>query len=109
MVYAMLGELAFSTAARRDAVLADINSQIANRPRWGTSTATAAAVTAGANGILLELRFTSQADLAAVKARIESFATGVRLPLAGSFMRTHDCTHDAKNPGPCTGVTTRMW
>ena len=109
MVYAMQAELAFSTAARRDAVLADINSQIASRPRWGQSTAVASAVTAGANGILLELRFTSRADLDAVKARIESFATGQRSPLAGSFIDIHDCTHDAANPQPCSGVTRRVW
>jgi hypothetical protein len=109
VVYALQAELAFSTAARRDAVLADINSQIASRPRWGESTATAAAVSAGANGIVLELRFTSRADADAVRARIESFASGQRLPLAGSVLRAHDCSHDAANPSPCVGVTTRAW
>lgn len=109
MVYCIQGELAFSTAARRDAVLADINQQIATKPRFGDSTAVAASVTAGANGIVLELRFSAKADLDTLKARIESFATGGRLPLAGSFVKTHDCTHDAVNPAPCTSVVLREW
>lgn len=109
MVYAMQGSLAFSTAARRDQVLADLNSQIASREQWGTSTARAEALEIGQHGLIVDARFTSRASVDSLKARIESFATGQRLPLAGSFIDVHDCTHDAANPAPCSGVTRRVW
>ena len=109
MVYAIQGLLAFSTVQRRDQVLSDIQSQIATRERWGESTAVAAALDIGANGIVVDLRFISQADQASIKARIDAFATGQRAPLTGSYIDTHDCTHDAANPAPCSGVTRRVW
>lgn len=109
MVYAVQGELAFSNAVRRNTILTGINAFILTRTRWGTSTATAQPVEPGANGILLDMRFMTRLDADAFRAYIELTCTGQNKPLAGSYMRSHDCRHDAANPQPCTGLTTRMW
>ena len=63
----------------------------------------------GANGLLIDVRMRNAHDADALIARIESFATGQRLPLVGSFIDIHDCTHDAADPAPCSGVTRRVW
>lgn len=109
MVYAIQAELAFSTAGRRDQVLADLTSQLTSHARWVGSTVIASPVTAGPNGLVLDVRFITQASQSSIQARIDTFATGPRLPLTGSFLRTHDCTHDSPNPEPCVGLMQRDW
>lgn len=108
MVYAVNALIAFSTTARRDAVLADMQSRIAGKPRWGVEIIEAAASHYGADGIRLELRFTSQADADDLKARIEAFATGARLPQPGSWLRVHSCTHDEATNN-CALIAERVW
>ncbi len=108
MVYHACAVLAFSTAARRDAVLADVQSRIANRPRWGTTTVVAMALEIGEHGLVIDTRFTSKADQSDLMSRVEAFATGARLPLAGSEVRLHDCTHD-ESPQPCVSGAVRVW
>src|SRR5688500_14183826 len=112
MIFALRAELAFSTAARRDAVLADIQAQIANRARWGVDDLRATALEfAGQpqpNGIYAELRFTTRADQESLRARIDAFATGTRAPLSGSTATLHDCDHD--NPAAACAITVqRVW
>lgn len=108
MVYCVQAELAFSTAARRDQVLADIQSGIATLATWDGTTLRADAVTAGQFGIVLEVRFTTRAAQQSIIARIEAFAQGQRRPLAGSLYVFHDCAHDEGN-GRCGGVTRKVW
>lgn len=108
VVYCVQAELAFATAAVRDAVLADITARIGSRPRWRETTAQATALDIGAHGIVVETRFTSKADQADLLARVEAFATGARQPLPGSSLRLHDCPHDGGGV-PCSGVTARTW
>ncbi len=109
MVYALTGDMAFSSAKHRDAVLADINATIATRTRWGTSRVQPTATSSAPHGILLELRFVTRADMSATRDRIVSHAKGQRLPLAGSVLISHDCRHDSSTPQPCSGVVTKVW
>lgn len=109
MVYCVQAELAFSTAARRDTVLSNLQAFVGSRGRWQTEPEYLIAVptTVGVNGISLEFRFTTRADADAVKARVESVASGVNAPLIGSTLRVHDCPHDVG--APCDPGTLRTW
>jgi hypothetical protein len=108
VVYCAQAALAFSTAARRDAVLTDIQTRILGRPRWAASAEEVTAadlserIPGGTNGITVTgLRFTNRADADDLLNRIRAFAVGQRLPLAGSWVEVHDCPHD-EGRGACT-------
>ncbi len=68
----------------------------------------AAALDFGEFGLLIDARFSAKADQADLLARVEAFATGARLPLPGSSLRLHDCTHD-ETATPCASPTARTW
>lgn len=118
MVYCAQMRAAFSTAARRDAVLADIETAIAGRPRFQASATRIAAedltstIPGGVNGLAVDdLRFTARQDADALLSRVRTFATGVRTPLAGSWVQVHDCAHDQVSPDPCVvvGADRTVW
>lgn len=108
MVYCVQLQAAFTSAARRDAVLADIQTWIAGKSRWSVDVLQAVPLRFGANGIQVELRFTSQADADGLKTRVESFATGVRTPIPESWVRVHTCTHD-EGTNTCNAIVQRLW
>ena len=111
MVYGVIGRMAFTSAARRDAVLSDIVTTLGSRPRWSNEDnverVLAAPVRQGTHGIILEARCQNRADADAVKARIETFATGQRQPVAGSWVATHECRHDGQ--GVCSESSRRVF
>ena len=108
MVYGVTALLAFSSATRRDSVRDAITTRIVGRPRWSVDEIEAAANRIGPNGLRVCLRFVSRADADDLKARVESFSTGQRTPLAGSWLLVHDCTHD-EGTNECTVVASRTW
>lgn len=108
MVYCVQGVLTFSTAARRDAVLADVQTRIVGKARWQAEPEQLAATTIeNAAGITVEMRFVARADADDLMARIGAFATGARAPSAGSWLRVHDCSHDTDVA--CGAGTLRTW
>lgn len=111
MIYAVIGRMAFTSAARRNSVLNDINATLAGRTRWSDDTnpeqVRAASIRQGANGIVLEVRCQTQQDADAVKVRIESFAVGQLTPVATSWVETHACHHDSS--GACATISRRDW
>ena len=104
----MIIRAAFSSAARRNAVLSDIETRVASKQRWDVDVLVAAPSRLGANGLYVELRFVSSADADDLRSRVESFATGVRTPLAGSYLIVHNCTHD-EGANECSVVASRTW
>lgn len=108
MVFCVQAQLAFSSAARRDAVLADIQSRISTRNRWDVTVLETRPFRFGANGLYCEARFTTRADADDLNSRVQSFATGVRTPLAGSWLTVHDCTHD-EGTNSCSLAARRDW
>lgn len=108
MVYCVNATIAFTTTARRDAVLADMQTRIAGKQRWGADVLSASGSRVGPTGITVELRFTAQADADDLTTRLESFATGVRTPVAGSWIRVSSCTHDESGDA-CVLLTERVW
>ena len=107
-MYCAQAQLAFSTVARRDVVLADMEARVAGRPRWDVDVLEPAVFRHGEHGIRVELRFVSRLDADDLLARVEGFATGVRTPLAGSWMTVHDCSHDEAT-NACAVVSRRDW
>ena len=108
MVYGLQGSLAFSSAARRDAVLSDMQTRISSKPRWDVDVLQVASGRQGVNAITVSLRFTVRADADDLSARVQSFATGQRAPLPGSWLTVHDCTHD-EGTDDCVIVARRDW
>jgi hypothetical protein len=108
VVYGVTGMLAFSSVARRDAVLSDLQTRISGKSRWGIDVLEPAGSHYGPNGIYLELRFTSRLDADDLKARLENFATGQRAPQPGSWIRVHTCSHD-DGTNECVIVAERVW
>ena len=108
MVYCVQAQLAFSSASRRDQILGDVTSRITGKPRWDVDTLQAESFRFGVNGIRVELRFTSRADADDLMSRVQSFATGARAPLAGSWLSIHDCSHD-EGTNSCGSVVRREW
>lgn len=107
MVFCAQMRAAFSSAARRDSVLADI-LQFANKPRFQASATRIEAVDlsdtipGGNNGLIVEdLRFLTRQDAQFLLDGVRSSATGVRTPLAGSWVAIHDCSHDETTPVGC--------
>lgn len=109
MVYCFRAELVFSTANRRDAVYADIETRIAGKPKFSDLVLVAQPTEfTGEPSILAAFRFSSRADLDDLAARIESFATGQRTPRPGSWYELHECPHDG-DAAPCATEPPRVW
>ena len=108
MVFCVLAELAFPSAAIRDANLADIVQAVGQTPHWETNVLQAQPLKQGQFGIRASLRFISQQDEEQLFAFIENVAVGARLPLPGSVMTLHNCTHD-EGTNDCVVTATRTW
>lgn len=109
MVYCLQADLAFSTVARRDAVLADMQTQAAAHPKWGDVSIVATTWETGEAAISVDVRFVTVVSQVAIMNRIEQFATGQRTPLAGSWYQLHPCPHDQQPPEPCVPEPRRVW
>ena len=111
MVFAIYAEMAFSTPARRDAIRAQLEDYIASdSDRWGeTVIRTQPIELLGEHGLIVDVRYRTQASQQAVQARAEQAWSGPPSgrPLAGSYVATHPCPHDEANPVPCARVVTR--
>lgn len=110
MVHCLAAEILFNRADRRDEVLADLQTRVASKPRWGVTQLEASVGEFGGQpAILLEARFTSGLDQEELRQRIDERLTGPRAPLAGSWYTLHECAHDERNAADCGGVTRRAW
>ena len=109
MVYALQAQLAFATEARRDNVATAVETRIAGKPRFGLDYLSRQPVNDDPWGLIVELRFTSRADQEDLQARIDAVATGANAPLAGSYVRIHDCPHDETEAAACEIAAERTW
>lgn len=109
-VYCLQIRASFSTAARRDNVLAAIQARISGKPRWGVDVLDVADLrpARGVNGLVADLRFATRADEEDVRTRVETVATGVNAPTAGSYLILHDCSHDEATD-VCTVTYRKDW
>lgn len=108
MVYCVQAQLAFSSATRRNNILSDMQTRIANKQRWSVDELYATSFRFGANGIHTVLRFTTPADADDLKARVESIGTGQNAPVAGSWISVHTCSHD-EGSNSCSETARRVW
>lgn len=114
MVFAVYAEMAFSTTARRDEIRTKVEDYIASDPdRWDQTTVVSGPLELGGveqpNGLLVDVRYRTQASQQAVQERAEGAWTGSPSgrPLAGSFVALHPCPHDEANPTSCAHTVTR--
>lgn len=107
MVYCLQAALAFNTATRRNNVKTAIETRIDGRERWDVDRVESMALRAGANGLVVELRFIARADQEDLDSRMAQLFPA-NPPLAGSWMRLHDCSHD-EGTNACAVMATRTW
>jgi hypothetical protein len=108
MVYAIVADLIFPTAARRDNVLGFIEAQVAGRNPWGVTDLKGADERDGANRLRLEARFATRADADATWTDLTGLG-GQRVPEPGSRATRHDCPHDQASTEPCQILETFVW
>jgi hypothetical protein len=108
MLWAIHAELFFPTATRRDNVLGVIQTALANRPeRYGVTTLQVhESPETPPNGLVLDARFTTQADADATWVDLTTLS-GPRSPDPGSLATRHDCPHDVG--GECVVTATFAW
>jgi hypothetical protein len=108
VVYAVQGQFAFRNAARRDAVMQNVQTRLAAEAKWGETT-TQAVNPSGQGGaveitdptLIVEVRFTTDAARDSFWNDVIAFmGGGVNGPVAGSSIWQHDCPHDGAG-GPC--------
>ncbi len=110
MKYCVQAHLIFNNAVRRDAVLADAQTRVLGKQRWGVERLEAGRSKSGGPAINIELRFAAKADSEDLKARIEAFATGQFQPQPGSWVHIHDCNHDEGDDlPPCVIESKITW
>ncbi len=110
-VTALRADLAFTSAARRDQVQANLALFFVGKLMLGEALNLATAeLPLGSHGLMVDVRMHNEKDTNALLARIEAFASGARTPIAGSTVKTHPCSHDMTNPPPCpTPNERRRW
>jgi len=112
MVYCLMAEIAFSSQARLDEVLADLENATKNKRIYSLSYS-AAVLRQGPFGLKLSARFEAKQDEQALADRLETFLTGARAPEPGSWYSLHDCRHDEAaqhlNITPCEVETLRSY
>lgn len=102
MVYAVQGHFGFRNTARRDAVMNNVQTRLASEVKWGVTTTQAITTMAGDPGMVVEVRFTTDAARDSFWNDVIAFmSTGINGPTTGSYIQQHDCPHDGVNPEPC--------
>ncbi len=108
MVFCVQASLAFTSAQRRNQALTQIQNRVAGKQRFGLDVLSATSARLGANALQVEYRFVAEADAVDLRTFAESTLTGQLLPLAGSFIRVHSCSHDEAT-NVCTVTYSRSW
>jgi|SRR6185436_8039127 len=111
MVYCAQALLMYNTVNRRDTIMGNIQTQVANKPRYHGLAADINGITSksGSPAILIEIRFLNAQDMLDLQAFIETGAVGANQPLPGSFAKIHNCNHDESNIQLCSVSTIRTW
>lgn len=108
MVFCAQALLLFVNAQRRDQALAGMTNRIVGKPRWGVEQLRVATDREGQNGVVTELRFTSNVDQEDLLVFVQS-QTGPLSPQPGSIFMLHDCPHDEGAGQPCALAQTVTW
>ena len=110
MVFALIGEMWFSTAARRDTVLSNTQQYLVNHPaQWDVTTLSSVTAKTGDPAIFFTVRFLAQADRDQMITDLQGFAVGARAPIAGSWVEPHTCDHDEVSIEACTPDARVVW
>lgn len=102
MVYAVQAMVGFRNTARRDAVMGNVQTRLAQDVPWGEVTLAPGPLPTGDPAFYAEVRFNTKAEQQAFWTDLQAaFGSGVNGPVVGSSAWTHDCEHDQVGPGPC--------
>ena len=103
MVYAVIGAMAFTNAARRDNAHQWLVTRLAGESFWDEADVGDADTFQGVPAIVVtcQVRFTTAAarDLFYIDAVAQ--LSGAQGPTAGSWIAKHDCPHDEETHVPC--------
>jgi hypothetical protein len=95
VVYAVQGLFGFRNAKRRDAVMTNVQTQLASKVTWGETQTSAIPTAAGDPGLAVQVRFTVKAERDQFWTDVIAFlGTGINGPTTASYIQQHDCPHD---------------
>ncbi len=98
----MQAAVGFRNAARRDTVMGNVQTRLAQNVPWGETTLRAYTTQAGDPAFVCTVRFFTKAEQDSFWTDIQAaFGTGLNGPVAGSRIWRHDCPHD-QGQGNCT-------
>lgn len=101
MVFAVQAAVAFRNTARRDSVLTNVQTRLAQMVPWGETTARTYTTQEGDPAFTVTVRFFTRAEQDSFWADIQAqLGTGVNGPVTGSKIWRHDCPHD-QGQGSC--------
>lgn len=109
MIFCVQAHLVFDLATRRDVVFTLMTTRIVSRQRWSVDSLYTSTSKDGFPSIRCELRFVTRVDQEDLRDFVEANATGANAPRAGSWLRIHNCSHDAVSPTPCVVAGERVW
>jgi len=108
MVYCVQAQLAFTSATRRNTVQTAIANRIGGKQMWDVTRNEAVPSRLGPNSLMVDMRFASKLDQTDLEGFIEAQATGQFAPLAGSWIKLHNCRHD-ESIGFCAVDFTKVY
>ena len=99
MVYAVQGFFGFRNTARRDAVMGNVQTRLAQEVTWGEVSTQAIDAEPGMRitnpSMMVEVRFSTDAARDSFWNDVVAFmGTGINGPVVGSYIQQHDCSHD---------------
>ena len=106
MVYAVQGIFFFRNAARRDAVMQNVQTRLSTEITWGDTITMALPLGTPPRttdpGMSVDVRFTTDAARDSFWTDVIAFlGTGINGPTVSSYIQQHDCRHDEANPPEC--------
>jgi hypothetical protein len=101
MVYAVIAEMAFQNASRRDNAKNFVDNRLTVENMWGPVISIAATNKAGQPTLTCNFRFLDAIARDTFYTDLQAQLQGAQGPVVGSWISKHDCTHDEPVPVPC--------
>lgn len=101
MVFAVQASVGFRNVARRDTVMGNVQTRLAQNVPWGETVLKPYTSMTGDASLSITVRFFTKAEQDSFWADVQAaFGSGLNGPVSGSRMWRHDCPHD-EGGGSC--------
>ena len=110
MVYCIQARLGFATEEARNLAQVSAENKLTGTSKWQLVTVRAGKLWEHEFGLRLEVRYTRKNDRDGLAKHLEKFVTDKDIPpLAGSWIRIHDCPHEEGHGACAEPEIAREW